>query len=205
MIAARLANMRQGERTDLPSIEGRLVSQQQAAELLNVGVASVERAKIVHEQGEPELVAAVERGEVSVSGAVEQIRRGLTTVVAMDPYAERGHDLYQTPPEATRALLEVESFDGVIWESANGRGAISRVLRAAGHRVIATDLIDYGCPDAAGGVDFLTQTSAPDGVTTILTNPPFMHADEFVRHALRLDPARRDAAAAAVSRNRRPL
>lgn len=42
MVAARLANMRQGERTDLPSFEGRSVSQEQAAKLLNVGLASVE-------------------------------------------------------------------------------------------------------------------------------------------------------------------
>ena len=104
------------------------------------------------------------------------------------PQSERAHDLYETPPEATRALLEVESFDGVIWEPANGRGAISRVLRAAGYRVIATDLVDYDCPDAAGGMDFLAQTSTPEGVTTILTNPPYMHSDEFVRHALRLAP-----------------
>ena len=47
------------------------MSQQQAAELLNVGVASVERAKIVREQGEPELVVAVERGVVSVTAAAD--------------------------------------------------------------------------------------------------------------------------------------
>jgi ParB/Sulfiredoxin domain len=188
MIAARLANMRQGERTDLPSIEGRLVSQQQAAELLNVGIASVERAKIVREQGAPELVEAVERGEVSVSGAVEQIRRGINTGVAMAPYAERGLDLYETPPAATRALLAAEPIDGPIWEPACGPGAIARVLRAAGHNVLASDIAAYGCDDAASGVDFLTQTWAPAGARTILTNPPFMHADEFVRRALELVP-----------------
>jgi hypothetical protein len=148
MIAAQLANMRQGERTDLPSFEGKSVSQEQAANLLNVGVASVERARIVREQGEPALVAAVEAGKVSVSGAVEQIRRGIVTGVSMHPYAERGLDLYETPEPATRALLEVESFDGTIWECANGRNAISRVLRAAGYRVIATDLVDYGVEGA---------------------------------------------------------
>ena len=77
MVAAKLANMRQGERTDLPSIEGRFVSQEQAAKLLNVGVASVERAKIVQSSGEPELIAAIDSGELSVSGAVERIRRGI--------------------------------------------------------------------------------------------------------------------------------
>ena len=39
-----------------------------------------------------------------------------------------------------------------------------------------------------GGVDFLKQPSAPKGAQTILTNPPFMRADAFVRHALTLVP-----------------
>jgi hypothetical protein len=113
---------------------------------------------------------------------------GITTGVAMAPYAERGLDLHETPAPATWALLSVEKFHGPIWEPANGRGAISRVLRAAGHRVIATDIADYGVEDARGGVDFLAQTAAPEGVRDIITNPPFMHADECVRHALRLVP-----------------
>jgi hypothetical protein len=184
MIAAQLASLKDGQRSD--EVAG--TSIEVAAQLLNVGRASVERAKIVQQEGGPGLIAAVKAGEVSVAGAVEQIRRGIVTGVGMDPYAERGVDLYQTPAGATRALLGEESFDGAIWEPANGRGAISRVLRAAGYRVIATDLVDYGCSDATGGVDFLTQASTPAGVTTILTNPPFMHANAFVRHALTLAP-----------------
>jgi ParB-like chromosome segregation protein Spo0J len=69
MIAARLATMAQGARTDLSPIGEK--SQAQAAELLNVGKRSVERAKKVREHGTPELQAAVERGEVSVSAAAE--------------------------------------------------------------------------------------------------------------------------------------
>jgi hypothetical protein len=135
------------------------------------------------------------RFERTLEQAQEQCRRicerqegGIVTGVAMDSYAERGMDLYETPPGATRALLDVESFTGTIWEPANGRGAISNVLRSAGYRVAATDLVEYGLSDALGGVDFLKQTSAPEGVQTILTNPPFMHADDFVRHALKLVP-----------------
>jgi hypothetical protein len=48
--------------------------------------------------------------------------------------------------------------------------------------------VDYGCPDSRGGIDFLKEQFAPEGVRTILTNPPFMHAAEFVRHALALVP-----------------
>jgi hypothetical protein len=186
MVAAKLATLKQGARTDLSPIGE--MSQAQAADLLNVGKRTVERAKIVLNEGSPELIAAVQAGELSVSGAEERIRRSLNTGVGMCPYSERGHDLYETPSGAVRALLAEEALQGNIWEPASGRGAIVRVLRATGHRVIATDLIDYGCTDATGGVDFLQQCSAPEGVTTILTNPPFSHANEFVRHALTLAP-----------------
>jgi hypothetical protein len=184
MIAAKLATLTDGQRADL--VAG--TSIEEAAQLLNVGRASVERARIVHEQDEPELIRAVETGEMSVAGAVEQIRRSIVTGVGMDPYAERGVDLYETPDVAVYPLLKVEQFTGTIWEPACGPGAIVRVLRAAGHRVVATDLVDYGCPDSSGGIDFLAQPSAPAGATTILTNPPFMHANAFVRHALTLTP-----------------
>ena len=186
MVAAKLATMRQGARTDLSPIGE--MSQARAAELLNVGKRSVERATVVRDQGEPELIEAVERGEISVSGAVEQIRRGIVTGVAMSPHGERGLDVYQTPAPAVRALLDVEPFSGPIWEPACGPGAIVRVLREAGHRVVATDLVNYGCPDATGEMDFLLQKRAPEGVELILTNPPFMHANDFVRHALTLVP-----------------
>ena len=53
--------------------------------------------------------------------------------------ATRGDDLYETPPQAVRALLKVERLPECIC----GPGSIVGVLRAAGHRVYATDLNDY--------------------------------------------------------------
>jgi N6-adenosine-specific RNA methylase IME4/ParB-like chromosome segregation protein Spo0J len=69
MVAARIANMPQGARTDLASIEA--MSQPEAADLLNVGRASVQRAREVLDHGAPELVAAVDAGDVSVSAAAD--------------------------------------------------------------------------------------------------------------------------------------
>jgi N6-adenosine-specific RNA methylase IME4 len=69
MVAAKLATMRQGARTDLSPIGE--MSQARAAELLNVGKRSVERAADVRESGAPELVRAVETGAVSVSAAAD--------------------------------------------------------------------------------------------------------------------------------------
>ncbi len=102
--------------------------------------------------------------------------------------AERGDDLYQTPPEATRALLRVENLPRHVWEPACGPGAIVNVLREAGHAVVATDLRSYGCPDSEGCIDFLMERRAPAGVEAVITNPPYKLAGEFVQHALTLVP-----------------
>ncbi len=53
-------------------------------------------------------------------------------------------DFYPTPPEATKALLEVERFDSLVWEPAAGDGAIAKVLADHGYGVVASDLHDYG-------------------------------------------------------------
>lgn len=67
LVADRLTTLRRGERADRsidPSI-----TQAEAAELLNVSIPSVKRARQVNANGAPELVAAVESGKVSVSAA----------------------------------------------------------------------------------------------------------------------------------------
>jgi hypothetical protein len=89
-------------------------------------------------------------------------------------------DFYPTPPRATNALLDVESFDGDIWEPACGDGAISRVLEERGYTVFSSDLIDrgYGIPHRDFLLDYQTKAA------NIITNPPFKHAEEFVMHAL---------------------
>ena len=72
MGAARLETMRSGARTDLePDANLHEVSRSQAASLLNVSPRSVASARRVIDDGVPELVQAVERGEVAVSAAAE--------------------------------------------------------------------------------------------------------------------------------------
>lgn len=92
------------------------------------------------------------------------------------------NEFYPTPPEATRALLSVETFDGPIWEPACGDGRIAQVLTDHGHTVVSTDLHAYGVGEA--GVDFLAETHPR--AKHIVTNPPygFGLADAFVSKAL---------------------
>lgn len=70
MVAAKLAKMPQGARTDL-ELRANLheVSAERAGQMLNVSERTVKTARQVHEKGAPELVAAVETGRVSVSAA----------------------------------------------------------------------------------------------------------------------------------------
>jgi hypothetical protein len=89
------------------------------------------------------------------------------------------NDFYVTPPEAVYALLGVESFWGKIWEPACGKGAISEVLKAEGHDVYSTDIVDRGYGD--NFADFLGSYYPAN---SIVTNPPYNLAEKFVVHAL---------------------
>lgn len=101
--------------------------------------------------------------------------------------AVRKDDLYETPEPAVHALMAAEYLPRFIWECASGRGAIVRPLRAAGHRVLGSDLVDYGQADCFHGRDFLMERMPAD-TEAIITNPPFKLADQFVRHAISLCP-----------------
>lgn len=91
------------------------------------------------------------------------------------------HQFYETPEEATIALLEREQFKGSVWEPACGKGAISQVLKSRGYwDILSTDLIDRGYGQQ---LDFLTEFKWQKR-NNIITNPPFNLAKAFVLRAL---------------------
>lgn len=90
-------------------------------------------------------------------------------------------DFYPTPPHATEALLERESFDGDVWECACGAGHMSEVLKQHGYDVISSDLIDRGY--GITGVDFLEEYKNKR-VSNVITNPPYKYAQKFVENSL---------------------
>lgn len=103
---------------------------------------------------------------------------------------DRALELYETPPEATRALLKHERLPYTIWEASCGRGAIVRVLREAGHEVLATDWRDYHWDGQdAAHFNFMHQTELPmQGIDAIVQNPPFSRAAEFTKKSIELCP-----------------
>jgi hypothetical protein len=91
MVAAKLANLPRGSNPHAPI---GATSDAVAATLLNVGERSVERAKTVQREAVPEIVKAVEKGDVSVSAAAQfakqpkkeqarQVRKAITPVDAV--------------------------------------------------------------------------------------------------------------------------
>lgn len=111
---------------------------------------------------------------------------------------ERGHNLYETGAEAMYVLLALEKFSPTVWESACGRGAISRMLEAAGYAVVLSDLVDYGTADANGElqavIDFRETNSGEGECHDIVTNPPYGEAlNSFIAHALRVHRPRKMA------------
>ena len=96
----------------------------------------------------------------------------LTSAMKISGHNFRGdrekNDFYATPSQATEKLLQVEQFDGKIYEPCCGQGHISKVLIKNGYDVESTDLVDRGYGQSH--IDFLMETNVRDN---IITNPPY--------------------------------
>ncbi|MGV2128107.1 DNA translocase FtsK [Agrobacterium vitis] len=113
--------------------------------------------------------------------------------------AEKGDQLYETPIEATRTLLALESFSGTVKEPFVGRGAILRPLEDAGYDVLIADLVDRGISTRHGELqqvgDFRLSEPGESVGFDIVTNPPYDDlANECLTHALRVHKPRKMAA-----------
>jgi hypothetical protein len=91
------------------------------------------------------------------------------------------HDYYATEPKAVRLLLEMEKFEGGIWECACGEGHLSKEMIRMGYKVKSSDLIGRGFGEK---IDFLKVTEKTK--LNIITNPPYKYANEFILKALDL-------------------
>lgn len=91
----------------------------------------------------------------------------------------RQSDFYPTPPEVTVALLQFLNLpkNTTIWEPAAGEGDMAGVLQNYFETVYTTDILD--------GTDFLK--SSIDAADWIITNPPFLLAEDFIRRAAKIE------------------
>jgi hypothetical protein len=117
---------------------------------------------------------------------VNALRSHRTGQAGRHPIAGRVLDFYQTPPFATLALLFAERLPHRLWEPCAGGGAMVRVLRDAGHDVVASDIVARDFP-----LEFCSDffdAAPPIGCEAVVTNPPFRLAARMVSPALYLAP-----------------
>lgn len=97
MIAAKVANLENGQKASFANLQSRAVTQSEAAELLNVSPRTVADAKAVQTHGAPELIQAVEKGEVAVSTAA---------VLAKELPVEKQSEVVQLAADVKEAVCE---------------------------------------------------------------------------------------------------
>ena len=177
-----------GKRNDLNG-NGKNHTINNVAEGLGVSVSHIKRLKKINNEA-PHLFEFIDKGEISVSTAVDMIRNNNQTIRfrGMPTSANIRHfqDYYPTDPKHTQVLLDREKFNGSIWEPACGEGHMSKVLEQNGCDVFSSDLVDRGY--GIGGVDFLNKDHVDQygKFDNIITNPPFDNITEFILQAKRL-------------------
>lgn len=98
------------------------------------------------------------------------------------------NDYYATPFESTKAILKREMLGSTILEPACGEGHIGKVVKDyyPNSEITLCDLIqrdDKFNLGITGGVDFLTAEFGRK-FDTVITNPPYALAKDFVEKAL---------------------
>jgi hypothetical protein len=97
------------------------------------------------------------------------------------------NDFYATDPETVKiflnAFLKENILKGNVLEPACGDGNISKTLEETGLdiNITSTDLIDRGY--GQGNIDFITHDYGKK-FDTVITNPPFSLAKEFIEKGL---------------------
>lgn len=91
-------------------------------------------------------------------------------------------EYYPTPEWCVEALLDNEKFKDLILEPACGKGYISKKLIEHDYEVLSSDKYDYGYGLT---FDFLSADyPTPSNIQSIITNPPFSLANDFVIKSL---------------------
>lgn len=101
---------------------------------------------------------------------------------AAHPWERDEHDFYIEPEWYSRRLFDEERFVGRVYDPACGTGRIVQAARDAGLQAEGGDIVDRNPDFWHHHSDFLAR--CPVTTENIVSNPPFKHAEAFVRRAL---------------------
>ncbi|CAH1661933.1 conserved hypothetical protein [Hyphomicrobiales bacterium] len=101
-------------------------------------------------------------------------------------WARDEHDWYVEPRWTSMRLFQEERFSGRILDPACGKGRILDAARDVGFDTYGSDVIDRGTDGHRfSQVDWLSRPAVGwCPIDNIVSNPPFSHAEPFVRKAL---------------------
>lgn len=109
-------------------------------------------------------------------------------------------EFYETPEWAVQALLNVELLTPRVVDAGAGRGVLAKAAEQHGYRVMQVDKTnwaDHGLPcyqstwdkieaDYLSTANPILSAYVAGGNFSVITNPPFSKAVEFVEHSLNL-------------------
>ena len=98
------------------------------------------------------------------------------------PKKDKKNDLYETPWSMVHQLFELDThlFHGSVLEPAAGKMSIVNAMMKFGKNSALITSYDLGDGELFGGTNFYDETRHFD---TIITNPPFSQAVEFIQKA----------------------
>ena len=111
---------------------------------------------------------------------------GLGGIVTQGKSQREVKDFYPTPKYVIEALLDNETFEGMIWEPTVGKGNIVDTLKDYGYKnLFASDIKDYGYTGTQI-IDFLNPMAKnyPHAPANIITNPPYSLSKIFMEHGV---------------------
>lgn len=97
-------------------------------------------------------------------------------------------DWYVEPRECSLALFRHENFFGKVWDPACGSGRIIEIAKYCGIEAVGSDIVTRS-EYCEREIDFLGGVASYPDFLNIVMNPPFKHAEEFVRKAIDIAPA----------------
>lgn len=97
-------------------------------------------------------------------------------------------EFYETPEWAVNAILRKEILTREVVDPCVGRGVLARAAFGEGYRVVSVDVHKWGVQPPGILKDFLVvgRAELPSGDFSVLMNPPFSKACEFVDHSFAL-------------------
>jgi hypothetical protein len=95
------------------------------------------------------------------------------------------YEHYETPRWAVDAILEKEMLSHFVVDPCAGTGVLSEAAKNRGHNVIPIDIYDWGY-DNTRVDDFLSMSGLGSDNFSVLMNPPFSKACEFVEKSFEI-------------------